>query len=229
MIRKLITVLTVCLFLVSCMKDFTADPAPPDSWSPSWSVPIGAINIPFQDSIFEDFLPVIPQKKTDVSVPIKFEDYPVFSFDQEEFSLYGTLAFDFAGLNDDFSQIKLIEFRLKTANGFPTSVRTILDVKDEDNNLLFSLIENEGGFFNLPELNPEDLVLEPAIAFSKISVSDERIAQLENAKSLYFELAVSTQMIINGILSADTVTFKRNYSIGIEVGLRVDLDIDLSK
>jgi len=210
------------------MKDFTADPAPPDSWSPSWSVPIGAITIPFDSTVFDGFLPQIPLKK-DVSVPVRFEGYPVFNFDQEEFSLSGTLAFDFAGLNDDFSQIKLIEFKLKTANGFPTSVRTILDVKDEDHNVLFSLIENEEGFFNLPELNADDLVIEPAIARSKISVSDEQIVQLENAKFLDFELAISTQMIIDGILSADTVTFKRNYSIGIEVGLRVDLDIDISK
>ena len=228
MIRNLISILCVSLLFGSCMKDFTADPAPPDSWSPSWSVPIGAITIPFDSTVFDGFLPQIPLKK-DVSVPVRFEGYPVFNFDQEEFSLSGTLAFDFAGLNDDFSQIKLIEFKLKTANGFPTSVRTILDVKDEDHNVLFSLIENEEGFFNLPELNADDLVIEPAIARSKISVSDEQIVQLENAKFLDFELAISTQMIIDGILSADTVTFKRNYSIGIEVGLRVDLDIDISK
>jgi len=228
MIRNLISIFCVSLLFGSCMKDFTADPAPPDSWSPSWSVPIGAITIPFDSTVFDGFLPQIPLKK-DVSVPVRFEGYPVFNFDQEEFSLSGTLAFDFAGLNDDFSQIKLIEFKLKTANGFPTSVRTILDVKDEDHNVLFSLIENEEGFFNLPELNADDLVIEPAIARSKISVSDEQIVQLENAKFLDFELAISTQMIIDGILSADTVTFKRNYSIGIEVGLRVDLDIDISK
>jgi hypothetical protein len=209
------------------MKDFTTSPDPPDSWSPSWSVPVGAVTIPFDTTIFNSYLPVIPQKKIDVSVPIQFEDYPVFNFDQEEFSLSGSLAFDFAGLNDDFSQIKLIEFKLKTENGFPTNVRTVLDVKDENSNTLFSLIEGENGFFGIPELDNNDITVEPAIALSKLSITDERIAQLEDAQYLDFELAISTQMIIDGILSADTVTFKRDYSLGIEVGLRVDLDINL--
>lgn len=227
MFRKTSFILLLCILLVSCMKDFTTTPNGPDSWSPSWSLPIGAVTIPFDTTVFDGFIPDLPAQKS-VSIPVKFEDYPVFNFDQNEFSLSGTLAFDFSSINDDFSQIKLIEFKLKTENGFPTGVRTVLDVKDGDQNILFSLIDNEEGIFADPAEGSVNQVNEPTIAYSKISLTDERIAQLENAQYLDFELAISVQQIINGIITQDTVTFRRNYSAGIEVGLRVDLDVDLS-
>lgn len=228
--RNLVYILVISLFLVSCIKDFTANPEAPDKWSPSWSVPVGTVTIPFDESIFEGFIPDIPTKKN-ISIPIQYEDYPVFNFDQEEFSLEGTMAFDFSGLTDDFSQIKLILFKLKTENGFPTSVTTVLDIKDENLNTLFSLVEGADSLFKTPDqsqFNDNNEVISPGIATPEIKITDSRMQQLEQAKYLDFKLAIATQRIIDGIISLDTVTFLRDYSIGIEVGLRVDLDVDLS-
>ena len=216
--KSIITICVLVLFLQACMKSFDASPEPPDSWSPSFSVPIGATTVPEDSLTLGEILPAFPLKRKDGSV-FRFDGL-TYNLDSEQFGLEGRIFFDFSSLVADFTEVELIMFKLKTQNGFPTSVVTNVDILDGSENVLFSLIEDGDIFANHEGLDENGLVKEPVEYASTIRLSDNDMQQLKNAKYLDFELGVSTKSLL-----ADTVTFKRSYALGIEVGVRVDLKI----
>ena len=216
---------SIIFYFYGCIKSFDADPALPDNYTSSFSVPIGAAVIPFDSTVFQDYFPTIPLKKRE-GIPVKFEDLQ-FNVDMQDFNMSGLIEFNFSAINEDFSQIELINFKINTENTFPTKIVTQVVFLNDDKETLFSLLEEDGSLFKLPDLADNELVIDPAKQLSEINISNNDLEQLNNARYMFFNLDVNTQRIIEGMLAVDTVTFKRDYYMKIEVGLRVDLNVKI--
>jgi len=208
--------LIVILFvlLVSCLDDAPEDfDNPESSWNPSFSLAIGHTSLKMsEDSGFDTLLLLInattgfPFWVEEIDVPLEY-----------------TMPFDMQEITEFSEEIVRIMFRLNIDNGFPADAKAQAYFLDIGNNVVDSLFLNGPLTFNEGEVNSEGESIKKNHSQNDIVFEGDKVDALSNVRNILL-----TGSITNLALDTNLIDFYPNYSVDIQMGVQVELNMSLS-
>ncbi|NOQ25478.1 MAG: hypothetical protein GQ564_08965 [Bacteroidales bacterium] len=200
--------------MFSCIDDAPSDFDNPDSnWNPSFSFPVGYSSLGMDiDSGFDtllfliDTLSGLPFWIDEIDVPISY-----------------TMPFNMQEINDFSEEIVSILFRLNTQNGFPNQVKFQLYFQDINSFNIDSMFVNGPLRFDSGTPIGNGEFINSTSNQTDIFIDQDKINDLGSTQYILIE-----GLINNVALDTSLISYYPNYSIDLQLGVQVELNMSIS-
>lgn len=210
----LLVLITVVIFLHSCIDDIPRDFENPDSsWNPEFSFPVGYTSLQmnaesgFNISLLNDLdNSGFPDWIDEVDVPMTY-----------------TMPFDMQEIDRFSEQIVSIMFRLNTYNGFPNVARGQVYFLDLDYQIVDSMFVNGPLNIEAGVLADDGYNVNSSYDQNDVIFEQDRIDDLANVRYILIEGA-----ILNLSLDSTLIDYYPDYSLQLQIGVQAELNMSLS-
>jgi hypothetical protein len=215
--KKLLSiVLLLIIFLgYSCLKDSPEDfNNPESSWNPSFSIAIGQTSLKMNEDSGFDTLLLLNNPTT--GYPFWVEEFDV--------PLEYTMPFDLQEITEFSEDIVSLMFRFNVDNGFPADAIAQAYFLDISNNVVDSLFVNGPLTFDEGEVNSEGESVKKTHTQNDIVFEGDKIDALSDVRNVLLKGSIN-----NLALDTNLIEFYPNYSVDIQMGVQVELNMSLSQ
>jgi len=134
-----------------------------------------------------------------------------------------TMPFDMQEITEFSEEIVRIMFRLNIDNGFPADANAQAYFLDIGNNVVDSLFLNGPLTFDEGEVNSDGESVKKNHSQNDIVFEGDKIDALSNVRNILLKGSIN-----NLALDTNLIDFYPNYSVDIQMGVQVELNMSLS-
>ena len=210
----LLIVISIIILALSCLDDVPEDFDNPEStWNPGFSIAIGHTSLGMNEGSGFDTLLLLIDAITGFPFWIEEVDVP----------LIYTMPFDMEELGEFSEEIISVMFRLNFYNGFPANAKAQIYFLDINNQLIDSLFSNEPLLIKPGTIDGNGKIVEKYYYQSDVILSQDKIDNLSTVRNLLINGGIQ-----NLALDTNLIEYYPSYSLDIQMGLQVELNMSIS-
>jgi hypothetical protein len=207
--------LTLLLLLSACLEDVPNNFQGPDAnWQPSLSFPVGYTSLQMN-----------PTSGFDTTLLSDLDQSGMPDWvDERDIDLHYTMPFDLQKIDDKSEVIVSVLFRLNIDNGFPDKAKAQVYLLNNNYRTVDSLFVEGSIQLDAGRVIGEGPATSPTYSRHEVRLAQEQIETLGNVRYIRIEGS-----LLNVQPAEQLIEYYPEYKLEIQMGARVELEIDVSE